>query len=88
MKRTIEEPCALVAQARFCEGLEDFIVGKLLSVERSSCVQRGVNKIGARGLTVQRGNRSTRPEAEFGRVMGEHLPFYGCLIDSFLAQKA
>jgi len=26
-------------------------------------------------------------EVEFGRVMGEHLPFYGCLIGSFLAQK-
>ncbi len=26
-------------------------------------------------------------EEEFGRVMGEHLPFYGCLIGSFLAQK-
>ncbi|TNG01422.1 MAG: isochorismatase family protein [Gammaproteobacteria bacterium] len=26
-------------------------------------------------------------KAEFGQVMGEHLPFYGCLINSFIAQQ-
>lgn len=87
---------AFVALSLIAEGYDVYAVidasgtwNKLVQeIAVARMVQAGVQPITwvAVGAELQADWRN-QTEAEFGQIMGEHLPFYGSLISSFLAKE-